>query len=215
MPYNTKALLVDLNGNFIPQGFNPSADEYRPTTGVDLGDNRHALDMLAWGKTSGGVYVPIRVSTDGVQEVTLNGSNEQETISYQRSGTLAAGTSEVVVDIVGQPVEIQALALGTNYYLMGLAIAPYKADGTLDGAIRLPLADGSDASIPTPYLLHSASAGENDFFDEFVYDDSGSKFCLGIKRNVRCNNGARVEVTNYDGVSAHDAAVVCVAAIWR
>lgn len=91
MPYNTKALLVDLNGNFIPQGFNPSADEYRPTTGVDLGDNRHALDMLAWGKTSGGVYVPIRVSTDGVQEVTLNGSivdTEDNVLRVKQYGTI-------------------------------------------------------------------------------------------------------------------------------
>lgn len=41
MPYNTKALLVDINGRFIPQQFNEVIDDYVPY-----------LDAVTYGKST-------------------------------------------------------------------------------------------------------------------------------------------------------------------
>jgi hypothetical protein len=65
MSYNTKAILKDVNSKPIPQFYNPTADVYNFLTGVDLGGGRYGSDGLMWGKTAGGVYVPVTVNASG------------------------------------------------------------------------------------------------------------------------------------------------------
>ena len=77
MAHDTKTLLRDGSGiTPVPQFFNPTADDFRPLTGVDLGNGRYGADGLIWGKTSGGVYVPVKCNADGAVVTELSGSIE-------------------------------------------------------------------------------------------------------------------------------------------
>lgn len=77
MAHDTKTLLRDGSGiTPVPQFFNPTADDFRPLTGVDLGNGRYGADGLIWGKTSGGVYVPVKCNADGTVVTELSGSIE-------------------------------------------------------------------------------------------------------------------------------------------
>ena len=69
MAYNTKNLKTDASGKPVPQFYNPTADDFQPLTGVDLGGGRYGYDGLLWGKTSGGLYVPLQVNTDGQMQI--------------------------------------------------------------------------------------------------------------------------------------------------
>ena len=74
MAHDTKTLLRDGSGiTPVPQFFNPTADDFRPLTGVDLGNGRYGADGLIWGKTSGGVYVPVKCNADGAVVTELSG----------------------------------------------------------------------------------------------------------------------------------------------
>lgn len=76
MAHDTKTLLRDGSGiTPVPQFFNPTADDFRPLTGVDLGNGRYGADGLIWGKTSGGVYVPVKCNADGTVLAELSGSS--------------------------------------------------------------------------------------------------------------------------------------------
>lgn len=76
MAHDTKTLLRDGSGiTPVPQFFNPTADDFRPLTGVDLGNGRYGADGLIWGKTSGGVYVPVKCNADGAVVTELSGSS--------------------------------------------------------------------------------------------------------------------------------------------
>lgn len=74
MSYNLKSIKRDLQGSPIPQFFNPTADDFQPLTGVALGGGRYASDVLGWGKTAGGLYVPLKVADDGTLLTQLTGS---------------------------------------------------------------------------------------------------------------------------------------------
>jgi len=77
MGYDTKTMLRDKSGKTpIPQFFNPVADDFRPMTGIDLGNGRYGPDSLVWGKTSGGVYIPVQVDANGAVITSLTGSKE-------------------------------------------------------------------------------------------------------------------------------------------
>lgn len=74
MAYNTKNIIRDASGAPIPQFYNPTSDAYQPLTGADLGGGRYGYDNLAWGKTAGGLYVPVKVADDGAVLTQLTGS---------------------------------------------------------------------------------------------------------------------------------------------
>lgn len=73
MAYNTKNIIRDAAGAPIPQFYDPTSDAYQPLTGVDLGGGRYGYDNLAWGKTAGGLYVPLKVADDGTVLTQLTG----------------------------------------------------------------------------------------------------------------------------------------------
>lgn len=60
MPGRNKSLITR-NGIPDPQAYNPQTGQWESFVGV------------SWGKTVGGLYVPIRVDDQGRQEVTLSG----------------------------------------------------------------------------------------------------------------------------------------------
>ena len=76
MPYNTKTIKRDSQNIPVPQIFNPSIDDFSALTGVDLGGGRVGADNLMWGKTAGGLYVPVKVSDAGAVATELTGSIE-------------------------------------------------------------------------------------------------------------------------------------------
>ena len=82
MGYNLKTLLRDFLSNPIPQFYNPTADAFQPLTGADLGGGRYASDGLIWGKTAGGLYLPVQVMADGSISTQLSGRNVQEILGH-------------------------------------------------------------------------------------------------------------------------------------
>lgn len=78
MAANTKQLKRDGSpggGRPIPQGFDPVLDDYQPLTGSALGGGRWGADSIVWGKTAGGVLVPLQVDAAGAVQTSLIGSN--------------------------------------------------------------------------------------------------------------------------------------------
>ena len=106
MAHDTKTLLRDGSGiTPVPQFFNPTADDFRPLTGVDLGNGRYGADGLIWGKTSGGVYVPVKCNADGAVVTELSGSKMElygATINDRpAANTVAKGATFTIVDDTG------------------------------------------------------------------------------------------------------------------
>lgn len=58
----------------VPQAWDPSINDFREITGQNLGGGRFGADGVQWGKTASGLFVPVRVTNDGVQEVQLSGT---------------------------------------------------------------------------------------------------------------------------------------------
>jgi len=106
MAHDTKTLLRDGSGiTPVPQFFNPTADDFRPLTGVDLGNGRYGADGLIWGKTSGGVYVPVKCNADGAVVTELSGSKmELYGVAIEDrpdANTVAVGATFTIVDDTG------------------------------------------------------------------------------------------------------------------
>ena len=103
MAHDTKTLLRDGSGiTPVPQFFNPTADDFRPLTGVDLGNGRYGADGLIWGKTSGGVYVPVKCNADGAVVTELSGSKMElygaSLDDRPDATTVPIGTTFTIVD---------------------------------------------------------------------------------------------------------------------
>lgn len=64
----------------VPQAWDPSISDFREITGQNLGGGRFGADGVQWGKTASGLFVPVRVTNDGVQEVQLSGTIVVETV---------------------------------------------------------------------------------------------------------------------------------------
>ena len=89
MAYNTKSLLRDVDGKIVPQGFDLTADAYKALTGQNLGDGRFGLDGIQWGKTDGGIFVPMAVEPDGSLKAKVK-VDDAEPVKVQLSGTIVA-----------------------------------------------------------------------------------------------------------------------------
>jgi hypothetical protein len=65
--YNTQAIKTDINGNPVPQGYEPRLDGYRPQTVSSIGDGKYAIDSVSYGMTSTGIYIPLLIDEEGKQ----------------------------------------------------------------------------------------------------------------------------------------------------
>lgn len=78
--------LITRNGIPDPQAYNPQTGQWESFIGV------------SWGKTAGGLYVPIRVDDQGRQEVTLSGTIVN-VASFTRPALAVNAQGQLVVDI--------------------------------------------------------------------------------------------------------------------
>ena len=159
---------------------------------------------------------------DIAQEATLSAAKSvldtlvpHDSSVILRSGSLSANTEETLVDIPGRPVDLESLAVGCDYMYVGIAIAPYLANGSLGYPLLIPTADGTQNTAVLPGNLNFQWGGENDFFKNFVYDENNDRFAMGMKRQAKFNNGVKITVKNYDTEAAHNAAVSLLISTWR
>lgn len=100
MPYNNKLLKYDSTNRCpVPQFFVPADDAFQPATGQGLGNDRFGADNLMWGKTAGGLYVPVQVGDTGKMQVDA-----------QLSGSSIAGAAVLNVTMAGTRVRLPDLA---------------------------------------------------------------------------------------------------------
>lgn len=144
-----------------------------------------------------GSNVPFRLAAGGI-----------ETVPVQRTGMIAAGTSEVVLDMLGGEKHLEALAIGTSYKNMSVYIYPYDRNGGYDKSLRVAASNGS-VYTPGPFNLHYYSGGENDFFRLAVYDEETDDYVVTMKRQARFGNGLRMRVNNQDEANPHTLSVNC------
>lgn len=71
----------------VPQAWDPNLGDFREITGQNLGGGRFGTDGVQWGKTASGLFVPIKVTNDGAQEVQLSGTIVEETIVPEQTIT--------------------------------------------------------------------------------------------------------------------------------
>jgi hypothetical protein len=80
MPGRNKPLITR-NGIPDPQAYNPQTGQWESFIGV------------SWGKTAGGLYVPIRVDDQGRQEVTLSGTIPEPSVNADTTLSIEPGQS--------------------------------------------------------------------------------------------------------------------------
>ncbi len=106
MSFNTVAILRDLNGAPIPQGYSPSADAYKAAAvrQVATAPEEWAANSVAWGKTAGGVYVPLQVDAGGVVQTALTGRKLAVEIGEYSQVLSVAATSGTALITITPPV---------------------------------------------------------------------------------------------------------------
>lgn len=99
MAYNTKNILRsgDASPIPIPQFYNPTEDAFNPLTGANLGSGRYGADGVMWGKTAGGVYIPVQVNANGEVLTQLSGRKVEETIIFNALAVTATGDKYTTV----------------------------------------------------------------------------------------------------------------------
>ena len=89
----------------VPQAWDPSINDFREITGQNLGGGRFGADGVQWGKTASGLFVPVRVTNDGVQEVQVSGTIMElygaDINSRPPADTVLAGATFTIVDESG------------------------------------------------------------------------------------------------------------------
>ncbi|MFD1675402.1 hypothetical protein [Alicyclobacillus fodiniaquatilis] len=61
----------DRSGNPLPQDYVPDESQFEPLTGEDFGSGHVGQDTGIWGKTASGIWLPIKISTDGYPLVDI------------------------------------------------------------------------------------------------------------------------------------------------
>lgn len=89
MPGRDKSLITR-NGIPDPQAYNPQTGQWESFIGV------------SWGKTAGGLYVPIRVDDQGRQEVTLSGTIPEPSINAETTLSIEPGQSYTLYEGSGE-----------------------------------------------------------------------------------------------------------------
>lgn len=124
MPFNTKNILRDLGQLPIPQLFDVTDDQFQPLTGAALGNSRYGSDGIMWGKTAGGVYLPVQVDANGRVQTGSQALN-----SIGASGALQAAVSATGV---GTPLNVDGYGTAT-LLVTGTFVATIAFQGTIDG----------------------------------------------------------------------------------
>lgn len=149
MPYNTKAIKRDINNNPVPQVFDVPGDDFAPLTGDSLGGGRFGADSITWGKTEGGVYIPVRVSADGKPQVT-------DTDVIERLGNIAdaavtsPGASAAAIALLkGLLKQLQGDGSGSAPVTVGSSALPAGASTAVKQDTIIGYIDGLEAALGT------------------------------------------------------------------
>lgn len=99
MPTNTKAIKVDLNGDPIPQHFNPAADDYEGRNGRNGAAFTELVDRngIPFNTSSGALPVEVTGSTVDLRGLAAN---------RPAAGSVAVGTTYWSVDTGAVEVSI-------------------------------------------------------------------------------------------------------------
>ena len=196
--------------NSVPQRFNLDIDDWEvETTEADLVSDTDVLAKLQELDTK------VQGIIDGTTPANtqLTGSNAEQTITYQRSGVMTAGTSETLVDIAGKEINLQSLSLGTDYSATQLRISFYREDGTLDGNLRIANSRGTSLPHPSPLIVENESLGENDFWKVQMFNQTDNQYVLTMKRPLVALNGLKLTIHNFDTVD-QNVAINSAIATW-
>ena len=151
------------------------------------------------------------ISGDSPLPVQLSGSRAEGiarrfTGAYRifRQGTLAANTTETVVDVQGlRSADVEYLEFATNVdNKVQIGIAPYKENGTRDNALGSLESTGRlDLPIyPSTVRTHKSAFWTLDI-------DAAGTYKMILRRQVPFGAGFRVTVVNADAATAYYAGV--------
>lgn len=191
----THTKIVDVDGN--PLSFVPVEDE---AVKAELAEIRRT-------------QAQILERLDGGIDARLTGSNVEyaqgyyETLSFTRSGALAAGASETIADING-PCELESLMIGTDDKTVLLRVENKKSDGQAESGMRIVDVRGRYSNPISPSTLHQIG-GENDYWSVFKFDEDNKAYAFGMKRNSMFGAGLRIRITNGNG-SDCNFAITCI-----
>lgn len=116
----------------VPQAWDPNLGDFREITGQNLGGGRFGTDGIQWGKTASGLFVPVKVTNEGVQEVQVSGNFV--TLYGERTPTIEPG----------QQLEATRLKIPNNVSRLKLAIGGSTVDvQAMEVTIRTALEDAN------------------------------------------------------------------------
>jgi len=138
MPGRNKPLITR-NGIPDPQAYNPQTGQWESFIGV------------SWGKTAGGLYVPIRVDDQGRQEVALSGTivGEVTLVNATTATHISAEYYPIPIDFLRSFSKVEFCII--NSFDVALAIGLRIVSGTASVQPSILLEDGEIAPyFPTP-----------------------------------------------------------------
>ncbi len=134
------------------------------------------------------------------------GEHGQGTDCFRRWGTLAANTTETVIDL-RSPVELMSFQQGTNSQnSVWLILAAYKDDGSL---VQLPWGESAGTGSLTSLTPAVIATHKNPWFENAVYDTTGNNYLIQNKAGARLifARGLKVVIQNVDTVNAYNVSV--------
>lgn len=167
MPYNTKTIKRDSQNIPVPQIFNPSIDDFSALTGVDLGGGRVGADNLMWGKTAGGLYVPVKVSDAGAVATELTG-RKLRLVKFAQTYSTQVATNVVITitPTIGFIARLKAL----GYY------APAVVGSTGSHYLKVGLTSNIANDVSAYSIIEINAVGTNPLlfrpFDNLGYKDT-------------------------------------------
>lgn len=106
MDWTLYKMIRDAENNIIPQMFIPGTG-FRPLTGEAVDVGRYGYDNIMWGKTSGGVYVPVQVDAEGKQAVKASELETKiDTLNAKVDGIIS-GDAPAKTELMGSKVGVE------------------------------------------------------------------------------------------------------------
>ena len=105
MDWTLYKMIRDNENNIIPQMLIPGTG-FRPLTGEAVDVGRYGYDSVVWGKTSGGVFVPVQVDTEGKQAVTASELEAKVDALNAKLDGVIDGTTPATTKSTGSSMEI-------------------------------------------------------------------------------------------------------------
>ena len=196
----------------VPQAWDPSINDFREITGQNLGGGRFGTDGVQWGKTASGLFMPIRVTNDGVQEVQLSGTvakliaydkkmwDELINYTYGFAGVDSSGIFSVVDAQKDRIIDISEFSEISILIINNLnkALENQTSDLGTSGKVVFSTLPKTLLQTLIPSYRFSHLSGEYILFDPIP---AGARLSLRLA-DMAPYQSLAVMVTNVHGVSA-------------